>query len=137
MMDKAISSRLSAHPGEKSILLIVDNAWKTAHALPCQVGGSKCAMVMTTRMNDVAQALAPTPDHIFKIPILSSDASLDLLQHLAPSVVEKKPDEARELIADLEGKVYHSRFKLRVDFFTLKCRWAGVFQICWRNFAQG
>jgi DNA-binding SARP family transcriptional activator len=96
-------TRLTAHLRDKKMLIIVDDAWQTSHALPFRVGGQNCVTLFTTRMNDVAQQLASEPGQIYKIPILSEEAGLDLLKRLAPQVVETKPQESRELISDLEG----------------------------------
>jgi len=96
-------TRLTAHLRDKKMLIIVDDAWQTHHALPFRVGGHACVTVFTTRMNDVAQELASEPQQIYKMPILTEEAGLNLMQRLAPEVVEQKPAEARELVIDLEG----------------------------------
>ena len=98
-----ITTRISAHLRDKQMLLIVDDAWQISHALPFRVGGAACVTIITTRMNDVATSLAPQPDAIYKIPILTTDAGLSLMRQLAPEVVKQKPAESKELIHDLEG----------------------------------
>jgi hypothetical protein len=97
------SSHLTRLLRDKHMLLIVDDAWEVGHALPFRVGGQGCAMLITTRMNDVSQQIAPQPEAIYKLPILTDESALDLLRTLAPEVVEGKPVASRELVLDLEG----------------------------------
>jgi hypothetical protein len=88
---------------DRRILLIVDDVWQVEHANPFRVGGHQCALIMTSRLNDVAGALAPTASDIYRLPVLSEGAAVTLLEKLAPEVVAQCPDEARELVRDLEG----------------------------------
>ena len=97
------SARLAALLRNKRRLLIVDDVWEPEHAIPFKVGGRGCAMLITTRINPVANALAPTPNDIYKLPALSHEAALKLLQAIAPSFVEQYPTESLELIRELEG----------------------------------
>jgi len=85
------------------MLLIVDDAWDASHVLPFAVGGRQCAMLVTTRLPSVADALAPTPGDIYHLDVLSEHDSLELLGKLAPQVVERHQKECRELVAELEG----------------------------------
>lgn len=98
-----ISAQMIAVLREKRVLLIVDDIWQADHAMPFRVGGQLCALVMTTRLNDVASALAPTAADIYRLPVLSESAGLELLHNLTPETVADHPDEARELVHDLEG----------------------------------
>jgi len=98
-----LSTRMTALLRDKRILLIVDDAWEASHAIPFNVGGQHSATIVTTRMNDVAQALVVKPEEIYKIPILTDSHSLELLRVLAPDAIEQNPDEANDLIHDLEG----------------------------------
>lgn len=96
-------TQLTALLRHKRMLLIVDDVWEPEHAVPFKVGGSGCAMLVTTRVNSVAQALAPTPGAIYKLPILTEEKSLELLYALAPEVVNQYQEPCRELIHELEG----------------------------------
>lgn len=98
-----ISAQLTATLRDKRILLIVDDVWKPEHAAPFRVGGRSCALIMTTRLNDVANALAPTAHDIYRLPVLAEAAGLQLLAKLTPETVSQYPNETRELIRDLEG----------------------------------
>jgi hypothetical protein len=97
------STQLGAWLRDKRMLLIVDDVWEPGHAIPFKVGGRGCAMLITTRVNSVAQALAPTPDDIYKLAVLSDEKALELLQVLAPSVVAQHPEQSLELVRELEG----------------------------------
>lgn len=87
----------------KRLLLIIDDVWSTQDALPFKLGGVGCATLITTRLDGVANELAPTADSIYRLPVLKDDVALDLLRTLAPMAVQKHPDECLVLVKDLEG----------------------------------
>jgi hypothetical protein len=98
-----ISAQLTAALRDKRVLLIVDDVWHAEHALPFRVGGQLCSLVLTSRLNDVATALAPTAADLFRLPLLTDDAAFELLSKLTPETTRQYPDESRELVRDLEG----------------------------------
>lgn len=100
---EAITAQLTAVLRDKRMLLIIDDLWQVEHAAPFNVGGHACALLMTSRLNDVAQALAPTSYDLYRLPVLSDDPALELLGILSPETVASHPDEARALVRDLEG----------------------------------
>jgi hypothetical protein len=85
------------------MLLIVDDVWQPEHAIPFKVGGRGCAMLITTRVNSVAQALTPTANDIYQLPVLTDEKALELLKKLAPSVVASHCDQCLVLVRELEG----------------------------------
>jgi hypothetical protein len=97
------SAQLAAMLRNKRRLLIIDDVWEAEQAVPFKVGGRGCATLITTRESKVAQALAPTANDIYRLPVLTDDKALELLQALAPSVVNDYPAESRELVHELEG----------------------------------
>jgi nucleoside phosphorylase len=97
------SAQLRAVLRSKRMLLIVDDVWDARHAEPFRVGGSDCALLITTRLQDVARVVAPTADDVYILGVLSSEKALELLQQLAPEVVQQHPDVCQELVNDLEG----------------------------------
>ncbi len=97
------SAQLAALLRDKRMLLIVDDVWQAEHAIPFKVGGRGCALLVTTRVNGVAQELAATPGDIYYLPVLTDDKALELLRILAPTVVVQHPDATLELIHELEG----------------------------------
>ncbi len=97
------TAQLTAMLRNKRMLLIIDDVWESEHAVPFKVGGRGCATLITTRENKVAQALAPTANDIYRLPVLTDEKALELLQALAPSVVKDYPAESRDLVHELEG----------------------------------
>lgn len=97
------SARLRAMLRERRMLLIVDDVWAPEHAMPFQVGGRSCALLVTTRARDVARALAPTPEALYRLPVLSIPAALQLLAALAPGIVEQHQVACEELVRELEA----------------------------------
>lgn len=87
---------------EKRVLLIVDDVWKIEHAQPFLVGGEKCAVLFTTRINAVARSLSP-PEQIYLLPGLSDNNGLKLLHELTSNVVQEYPRKSLELVQALEG----------------------------------
>ena len=98
-----ISAQITAVLRDRRMLLIVDDVWQVEHSVPFRVGGQGCAQIFTSRLNDVAETLAPTASDIFHLPILSEESGLELLEKLAPEVITQHPHEARELVSNLEG----------------------------------
>lgn len=98
-----ISARIAAVIRDKRLLLVIDDVWQPEHVRLFRVGGQHCVTVMTSRLFDVALTLAPTAADIYRLPVLSEEASLDLLANLTPQTVAAYPDEARQLVNDLEG----------------------------------
>jgi DNA-binding SARP family transcriptional activator len=98
-----LTSQLIAVLRDRRVLVIVDDVWRVEHALPFRIGGRHCVMLMTTRLNDVAVALAPAAGDIYRLPVLSEEAGLELLGELSPETVSVSPEPARELVRDLEG----------------------------------
>jgi hypothetical protein len=87
----------------KRALLIVDDIWDTSHLHPFRIGGGGCALLTTTRLPEVARAIAPTPDDVYILGVLSEEDALTLLRKLAPAVVASNEAASRELVNDLEG----------------------------------
>jgi DNA-binding SARP family transcriptional activator len=98
-----LSRLLSDALRNKRILVIVDDIWDERFAPAFQVTGRQGVMLFTTRLNRVAQSLAPHADSIYKVPILPDTEALHLLRTLAPQAVDAHTDAALGLIHDLEG----------------------------------
>lgn len=97
------SAQLRALLRHRTALLIIDDVWESEHAVPFNVGGRACATIITTRLRNVADDLAPTPENVYLLSVLSDDESLELLSKLSPEVIAQYPDEALELAKELEG----------------------------------
>jgi hypothetical protein len=89
----------------KQFLLIADDVWEDNHATPCkQIVGDNCALIITTRFNNLARSLSDIPkEDIYTLDVLSIDKSLEMLTRVAPFVVQNYPAECKLLIKDLEG----------------------------------
>ncbi len=98
-----LSTQLTAALRDRRMLLIVDDVWQTEHLGPFKVGGQFCALLVTSRLNQIAEALAPTAADIYRLAVLGNDAALELLWQLAPEIVAQYPESARDLVHDLEG----------------------------------
>ncbi|MCL4251677.1 MAG: hypothetical protein KJ065_26230 [Anaerolineae bacterium] len=98
-----ISALLTAILRNKRVLLIVDDVWRAEHVVPFRVGGQSCAMIFTSRLNDVANELAPGSADIYRLPLLDEAHGIELLKTLTPETVSDYPDEAQQLARDLEG----------------------------------
>lgn len=102
LLDEAVL-RLANLLRHRRMLLIVDDVWDAAHAIPFikAATGTKCAVLVTTRLTSVAEALTRNEKRIFLLPVLTEENALKLLHHLAPSVVEQSPEQCLELVRDL------------------------------------
>lgn len=95
--------RLGAKLQHKRMLLIVDDVWDPGHgALFQKAQGSNCGLLITTRLPEVADALAQIERNIYRLPVLTEEDALKLMRILAPAVVNQQPDECLELVKDLE-----------------------------------
>ena len=88
---------------DKRVLIVLDDVWDAADVLPFRVAGPQSATLVTTRLPAVARALAPTAADVYTLDVLDEGDSLALLASLAPEVVAAHPDEARDLIREMEG----------------------------------
>lgn len=98
---QAWAQALRAAIGQRRLLLVLDDAWSLEEVLACQVGGARCALLVTTRRLDLALQVAgagPTT-----VPELEESAGLTLLARLAPQVVEAEPEEAHALVRAVGG----------------------------------
>jgi len=98
-----LSARITTVVQNKQMLLIVDDVWQVAHSQFFRVNGAETSTVFTSRLNDVALALASSQLDMYNLSVLSDDNALQLLSKLTPETVKDHPDEARELVRDLEG----------------------------------
>jgi tetratricopeptide (TPR) repeat protein len=98
-----LTAYLTAVLKDRRMLLIVDDMWQVEHFAPFRVGGSGCATLVTTRLNEVAHALAPTALDLYRLPVLTEQDALHLLGQLTPETVTNYPEAARTLARDLEG----------------------------------
>ncbi len=87
---------LSATIGNRRMLLIIDDAWQAEHALALQVGGPRCAHLLTTRLPQVAFTFAQ--QGVLQVPELAEDDALALLARYVPQLVQEQQQQALKLI---------------------------------------
>jgi hypothetical protein len=88
---------------DKRMLLIVDDVWEGAHgALFRGMTGQHSGLLITTRLPEVADTVAPNARAVYKLPILDEEDALKLMLHLAPEIVAEHWEECRELVRSLE-----------------------------------
>lgn len=87
--------------GQRRILFVIDDAWRIEAALAFKVGGPRCAYLMTTRFPPVALQFASQEAII--VPELAEEDGIALLTRLAPHVVAKEPEQARNLVNAVGG----------------------------------
>lgn len=92
----AWSQALRLAIGNRQMLLVIDDAWTTQDALALQIGGAKCAYLLTTRQPQVAFTLAEHQSII--VPPLEEADGLVLLAQFVPHLVQQDPERARSLI---------------------------------------
>ena len=97
-----ISRRLAGHLLRRRKLLIIDDVWRSEDGHPFLVGGSKCGMLITTRLPSVADDLTPTPGQHYHLDLLDEEHALQLLRFLAPKVVKESPEACLDLVRVVE-----------------------------------
>ena len=92
---------LRATIGQRSLLLVIDDAWSINDALALQVGGPQCAYLLTTRQPQVAFAFSP--ERTIPMHELSEADGLALLARFVPQLVQQEIEEARALVREVSG----------------------------------
>ena len=87
--------------GSRSMLLVLDDAWKLEEALACKIGGPNCAHLVTTRFPHIAAYI--TVGGATVIQELSENESMALLRLLAPGVVDREEQRAAALVQAVGG----------------------------------
>ncbi len=87
--------------GWRRMLLVVDDAWSSEDVLAFKVGGPNCVHLVTTRLVNVALELAG--NNLVTVRELSLPEGLNLLEKLAPGVVETQPKTAQALVQAVGG----------------------------------
>jgi tetratricopeptide (TPR) repeat protein/transcriptional regulator with XRE-family HTH domain len=87
--------------GSRSMLLVIDDAWRLEDALTLKVGGPNCAHLVTTRFPNIATTIAA--DGATVLQELAEDEGITLLRMLAPSVIEHEERKAHDLVHAVGG----------------------------------
>ena len=97
------SRMLASVVGTKRVLLIIDDVWETAHAVPFQLNTPNCSVLITTRRASIATALTHNQNNRYELSGLSDTDALELFRQLTPSVVAQYQAYCEELIHRLQG----------------------------------
>ena len=95
------SQAIHARIGERSLLLVIDDAWTCQDALTFKIGGPNCAYVLTTRIPAVALYFADAG--ALRVPELTIEESLQVLARFVPALVEEESAALRELARMVGG----------------------------------
>jgi tetratricopeptide (TPR) repeat protein/transcriptional regulator with XRE-family HTH domain len=87
--------------GSRTMLLVIDDAWRLEDALALKVGGPHCAHLLTTRFPHIATHL--TVDGATVLHELNEIESMELLRRLAPVVVDSEEQKATDLVNAVGG----------------------------------
>ena len=98
------TARLATLLRHRQMLLIIDDVWDAAHALPFihAAVGTRCSVLVTTRLTGVAETLTLDEEKIYRLEVLTEEAALTLLRHIIPATVEQYGQECLELVCHLE-----------------------------------
>jgi transcriptional regulator with XRE-family HTH domain/tetratricopeptide (TPR) repeat protein len=96
---EAWASAIRTAIAARHILVVIDDAWTLEDALTCQVGGVNCTHFLTTRFPQIAAHMT----YATRIQELTEDEGFQLLQLLAPDVVEPEPQQAQALVQAVGG----------------------------------
>lgn len=94
--EEALARAMRTAIGERRMLLIIDDAWRSEEALAFKVGGPNCAYLLTTRVPSVAFYFAN--DRAITVRELSEGDGLRLLARFVPDIVTGEPAVARALV---------------------------------------
>src|SRR5512135_198196 len=87
--------------GTRSMLVVIDDAWRLEDALALKVGGPNCAHLVTTRFPNIATAIAA--DGATILHELKEDEGITLLRTLAPGVIDREEQKAHDLVHAVGG----------------------------------
>jgi nucleoside phosphorylase len=74
---EAASRHLCSLLHKKAALLVVDDVWNVDHVLPFRVGSSKCRVLITTRIADIAGVVGAT---LYNLDVMTEAQALALLE---------------------------------------------------------
>ncbi|HZS77454.1 MAG TPA: tetratricopeptide repeat protein [Ktedonobacteraceae bacterium] len=98
---EAWTQALRSAIGMRTMLLVIDDAWKIEEALAFKIGGPHCAYLVTTRFPHLAVYFAGKDAMLVRE--LSEEEALILLERYAPQAVTSEPEMARALVRSVGG----------------------------------
>jgi tetratricopeptide (TPR) repeat protein len=95
------AQRIQAEIGMRQMLLVIDDAWSSQTALAFKLGGPNCAYLLTSRFEAVGEEFAANSTTIVRE--LNSEDGLRLLTQLAPFATGQEPEQAQNLVREVDG----------------------------------
>jgi len=96
---EAASMYLSTLLHDKMVLLVVDDAWNSAHVQPFRIGGPHCSLLITTRDSLIADAVDA---RVYDLDVMTEGQSLALLsKRLGRELGETERQEALDLAKEV------------------------------------
>lgn len=89
--------------GSRRMLLIIDDAWTADAALAFRIGNLNCVQLVTTRSKEVAFDFTGDSSAITDVEELGEGDSIELLRTHAPEIVQRYPDDAKQLVHAMGG----------------------------------
>ncbi|GER86958.1 hypothetical protein KDW_11200 [Dictyobacter vulcani] len=99
--DEARAKAIRNAIGNRTMLIVIDDAWKLEEALAFRVGGSNCAHLVTTRFPNIAVHM--TLSNAITIKELGESESIRLLNLLAPQVIYREQQKVHDLVHAVGG----------------------------------
>ncbi len=94
---QVLAERLRTALESSHVLLVLDDVWDDAHARDLWVGGSNCAMIVTTRELNVATQLCGSAPRRMELAVLLPDDALALLREFVGGATRANEEGLREL----------------------------------------
>ena len=96
---EAASIHLNTLLHDKTALLVVDDAWNSAHVQPFRVGGAHCQVLITTRDSLIAEAVDA---RLYDLDVMTKGQSLELLsKRLGRELNEAEQQNALDLAKEV------------------------------------
>ncbi len=87
--------------GQRTILLLIDDAWTLEEALQCRIGGPRCSYLLTTRSRAVATSFAGS--QVTQVGELGEQEGLALLEDLAGAMGSSEQAALQDLVQKVGG----------------------------------
>jgi hypothetical protein len=108
---ESASNYLRTQLHERAMLLVVDDAWESESVQPFLVGGSQCAVLITTRRAEVSDNIGA--DSV-ALPVMTPKESLELVTKRARRSLDQLSKEERASAVKLAEDLGHHPFALEL-----------------------
>jgi tetratricopeptide (TPR) repeat protein/transcriptional regulator with XRE-family HTH domain len=84
--------------GTRRLLVILDDVWDYKDTIALKVGGPYCSYIATTRFPQIAASFAMPMQAAIRVPELSEENGIILLERLAPEITTYSGEKVRTLV---------------------------------------